>query len=297
VNGSAFAPAKINLFLHVGPVADDGYHPLCSWMTFADVGDRVHLGDGGEPLVVDGPFAAELAGTPADDNLVLRATRALLARTGAADLALPLRLSKTLPVASGLGGGSSDAGAALRLVREALALTVDDDMLEAVARDLGADGAACLWARPAIAEGRGERLSAPPTAPMLNAVLANPGVACPTGPVYRAFDAAVAAGARCGADRPALPERFETAAEVAEALANCRNDLEAPAVGLAPEVGRALALLRSAPEALLARLSGSGATCFALCADEKAAERLAGEVAAAEPSWWVKTCRLGAPVL
>lgn len=289
---TAFAPAKINLFLHVGPVGADGYHPLSSWMTFADIGDRVSFEPGGEGFSVDGPFAADLASTPPADNLVLRAAAALAGREVGG-----LRLTKHLPVASGLGGGSGDAGAALRLLRDALRLQVDDDALEGIAGGLGADGPACLWARPVIAEGRGERLSPAPPTPMLDAVLVNPGVACPTGAVYRAFDAAVAQGASCGAERPDLPERFESAVQLAEFLVACRNDLEAPAGRLVPEVGRTLELLREQPQTLLARLSGSGATSFALCRDEKAAELLAATVQATEPAWWVRTCRLGAPTL
>jgi 4-diphosphocytidyl-2-C-methyl-D-erythritol kinase len=120
-------------------------------------------------------------------------------------------------------------------------------------------------------------------------VLVNPGAPCPTGAVYRAYDEAP----RGTAEPPDLPRRFETLRAVVEALGRCRNDLEAPAARLQPQIARALDLLRAFPETLLARLSGSGATCFALCRDAGAAERLAGEVAAAEPRWWVRTCRLG----
>lgn len=289
MSARAFAAAKINLFLHVGAADGDGYHPLCSWMTFADVGDRLtYEASDRRELVVEGPFAGELVGTAAGDNLVMRAAARLLGDGGPG---FRLTLHKTLPVASGLGGGSSDAGAALRLLRQVLAPSVDDAALEAMAASLGADGAACLWGRPVLAQGRGERLSPAPPAPVLDAVLVNPGVACPTGAVYRAYDG----GPGAAADRPALPGRFEDTRTLAEALARCRNDLEAPAAGLQPQIARTLALLRGRPEILLARLSGSGATCFALCADAKAAERLAGEVAAAEPGWWVRACRLGAP--
>ena len=286
---AAFAPAKINLYLHVGPADAEGYHPLSSWMVFADVGDRLTY----EPsrdrvLAVEGPFASELATTGAADNLVMRAAARLLGEKGPG---FRLTLHKTLPVASGLGGGSSDAGAAFRLLRQALACEVDDDELAAIAGSLGADGAACLWGRSVLAEGRGERLSPAPVAPMLDAVLVNPGVACPTGAVYRACDE----GPGASSDRPVLPDRFETEREVAEALARCRNDLEAPAAGLRPEIAEALDLLRAQPGTLLARLSGSGATCFALADNAQGAERLAAAVAAAEPGWWVRTCRLGAP--
>jgi 4-diphosphocytidyl-2-C-methyl-D-erythritol kinase len=278
VIGTAFAPAKVNLFLHIGPLQTDGFHPVCSLMVFADVGDRLRLEPGGG-FAVEGPFAEELAGLDPADNLVMRAAAAL----GRAPVRLVLE--KQLPVASGLGGGSSDAGAALRLLRTAQS----DAALEAAAAALGSDGVPCLWARPVIAEGRGERLSPPPSLPPLHAVLVNPRVACPTGAVYRAYDAAPPAEA----DRPPMPAAFEDAAAVVAFLAATRNDLEAPAAGLVPEIARTLAWLRGRPDALFARLSGSGATCFALCEDEAAARRL--EADAAAKGWWARACRLGGP--
>ncbi len=290
---SRFAPAKVNLFLHVGPLAADGFHPLSSLMVFADVGDVVAarpaptLG-----LTLEGPFAAGL--TAGTDNLVLRAARALLTRAGRADAPIDLVLTKNLPLAAGVGGGSSDAGAALLLLREVLELDINDEALEAVAGELGADGPACLHARPVIAEGRGERLSVAPLLPPLDAVLVNPGVESPTGAVYRAFDAA--SGVK-SADRPALPERFETAEQAAAFFARCRNDLEAPAVALNPIIGEALATLSVQPETRLARVSGSGATCFALCASVQEAETLAERLQSMRPGWWIKSCRLGGPWL
>ncbi|MDR3510173.1 MAG: 4-(cytidine 5'-diphospho)-2-C-methyl-D-erythritol kinase [Caulobacteraceae bacterium] len=291
MSSTAFAAAKVNLFLHVGAPTDDGFHPLCSLMAFADVGDRLTLRAGEAlGLSIGGAFAEGL--DPGEDNLVMRAARALIAE--AADPPPPFRLAltKDLPVASGLGGGSSDAGAALRLVRDAFAPEVDDARLEAIAAALGSDGPACLWARPVLAEGRGERLRPAPHLPTLDAVLVNPKVASPTGPVYRAYDAAGAPGA---ADWPDLPEAFETAEELAGFLALCRNDLEAPAAALAPAIADVLETLRGEPETLLARVSGSGATCFALCAGDIEAEGLAERLEQMRPGWWVKRCRLGGP--
>ncbi len=291
MNFSAFAPAKINLFLHVGPLEADGFHPICSLMTFADIGDRVSISSADHPsFEMDGPFSAGLDGDPSD-NLVMRATRALLARARGPQPPFRLLLTKSLPVAAGLGGGSSDAGAALRLVRDALSLSVSDAELLGLASELGADGAACFTAKPMIAEGRGERLSPAPAAPLLDAVLVNPGVACPTGAVYRAYDQ----NSLGDADLPTLPKAFEDVQDAAAFLSFCRNDLEAPAAALVPEVGEALALLRAEPETLLARLSGSGATCFALCAGDIEAEGLAARVSALRPRWWVRRCRLGGP--
>lgn len=288
---SAFAPAKVNLFLHVGAAEADGYHPICSLMTFADVGDVVSVQGAEIPeFQVTGPFGEGLQAN--DDNLVFRAANALLQRTSGPTPPLRLILDKRLPVAAGLGGGSSDAGATLRLLTEALDLAVQDETLTAIAASLGADGAACLHGEPVIAEGRGERLSPAPDLPVLDAVLVNPGVASSTPAVYRSFDEM--GGAR-GAERPWMPEGFEGAEDVAAFLSICRNDLEAPAAALQPLIGEVLATLADEPETLLARMSGSGATCFALCAGDIEAEGLAERLETMRPDWWVRRCRLGGP--
>ncbi|CAN7175935.1 4-(cytidine 5'-diphospho)-2-C-methyl-D-erythritol kinase [Phenylobacterium sp. LjRoot225] len=288
---TAFAPAKVNLFLHVGAPGADGYHPICSLMAFADVGDRLTLREAvALRLDVRGPFAA---GAPATaENLVLRAAHALLARARGPVAPIGLVLEKMLPVAAGLGGGSSDAGAALRLLREALDLAIEDADLERLAAELGADGAACLWGRPVVAEGRGERLSRAPSLPVLDAVLVNPGVPVSTPAVYRALDASGRFGEVA---RPSMPEAFETAAELAGWLSSQRNDLERPAVATAPEVGAVLETLAGERETLLARVSGSGGTCFALCGGDIEAEGLAERLEAMAPHWWVRRCRLGGP--
>jgi len=287
---SALAPAKVNLFLHVGAPEASGYHPICSLMAFADFGDRLTV-RAGEALALEvhGPFGAALAGE--GDNLVLRAARALLAEAPSSTPPT-LTLEKLLPVASGLGGGSSDAGAALRLLRDALSLQVDNGRLEAIAAGLGADGAACLWGRPVLAQGRGEWLSPAPGLPSIDAVLVNPGVPVSTAQVYRTFDACGVFGSVAP---PAMPDAFESVAEMAAWLTTQRNDLEAPAITVAREVGTVLATLAAEPEALLARVSGSGGTCFALCAGDIEADSLAARVAQMEPRWWVRRCRLGGP--
>jgi 4-diphosphocytidyl-2-C-methyl-D-erythritol kinase len=290
---TGFAPAKVNLFLHVGPVDSQGYHPLVSLMSFADVGDRLSLGPAAAfGFGLDGEFATDLAGEALATNLVWRAAQRLLERAGAGSPALQLTLTKALPVAAGLGGGSSDAGAALKLLRDALDLKVDDAGLEAIAAELGADGPACLVARPLMAKGRGEQLSPAPVMPHLPAVLVNPRAACSTGRVYRAFDEQGAVG---GADSPKLAPRYDTVEAVVAMLAHCRNDLEAPAMTVAPQIQDVLALLRDQRQALLARLSGSGATAFALCATDVEAVDLAAQVRARQPGWWVRPCRLGGP--
>ena len=288
---SAFAPAKVNLFLHVGAPGEDGFHPVCSLMAFADIGDRVSTFEAEAlALRVAGPFAQELAGE--GDNLVLRAARALIAEARRPVAPMGLSLEKLLPVASGLGGGSSDAGAALRLLRDTLELKVDDIRLEALAGSLGADGAACLWGAPALAQGRGERLSPAPGLPPLDAVLVNPRTPVSTPEVYRRFDV----DGRFGeVTAPAAPEAFEDATELAAWLAVQRNDLEAAAIAVSPPVGAVLETLAGEPEALLARVSGSGGTCFALCASDIEAESLAERIEAIAPDWWVRRCRLGGP--
>jgi 4-diphosphocytidyl-2-C-methyl-D-erythritol kinase len=257
-------------------------------MVFADVGDQLTLRPAPKmSLLVEGPFAPALAGET--NNLVIRARDALLAQA-TPDSAFELVLHKVLPIASGLGGGSADAAAALRLVDAALGLNLEFAALTEVAARLGSDVPACLLGAPAIASGRGEVLAAAPSLPVLDAVLVNPMVGSPTAEVYRASDRAPAA-----ADLPRMPVRFDTAGEAARFLATCRNDLEIVAMGLRPQIGEVLSRLASHAETLLARMSGSGSTCFALCADSAGAERLERELVAAELGWWVRRCRLGGP--
>ncbi|MDR7229837.1 4-diphosphocytidyl-2-C-methyl-D-erythritol kinase [Caulobacter sp. BE264] len=286
---SAFAPAKVNLFLHVGGPDVEGYHPISSLMVFADIGDQVNIQPSDAPAFeTSGPFGRAIPDS--GDNLVVRAAQVFHRRLGGPIPPYRLILEKHLPIAAGLGGGSSDAGAALRLLRDALAPTLSDDDLEPLAASLGADGAACFRARALIAEGRGEQLSSAPRLPELNAVLVNPGAPSPTGAVYRAYDAGVHPG---GAAPPPMPDHLESAEETAAWLAVAtRNDLEAPAVALEPRIAEVLSALREEPESLLVRMSGSGATCFALCAGDIEAEGLAERLEAMRPDWWVRRCRL-----
>ncbi len=280
------APAKVNLFLHVGPLEADGYHPLASLAAFADVGDRLAV----EPaerlsLAIAGPFAGGLEGE--GDNLVLRAVRSLGAAAGLGEPALRITLDKLLPVAAGLGGGSSDAGAALKLAREALGLPMDDAALAEIAAGIGADGPMCLHARAAWAEGRGDVLTFEPGLPPLPALLVNPGVPSSTGAVYRAFDD----GATGAADRPRPPSAWDLLS-VIDWLAAQRNDLQAPAVSLAPAIGEALAATADLPGARLTRMSGSGATVFALFENAAAAEAAGLALSAVRPGWWVRPTTL-----
>ncbi|GAA0869069.1 4-(cytidine 5'-diphospho)-2-C-methyl-D-erythritol kinase [Brevundimonas basaltis] len=284
---TALAPAKVNLFLHVGPVDTDGYHPLASLVAFADVGDRVTVQPAGRlSLTVDGRFAAGLGGT--GDNLILRALRALGEAAGIGEPPLAVTLDKRLPIAAGLGGGSSDAGAALKLARDLLDLALTDDALADIAAHIGADGPMCLHARTAWAEGRGGRLTPEPRLPTLPALLINPGVASPTGEVYRAYDA----GPPGAVDRPAPPHDWR-AATVIDWLAAQRNDLQDAAVARAPAIGDALAAAASLPGARLVRMSGSGATVFALFDTPRAAAAAGGRLATNRPRWWITPTNLG----
>lgn len=283
---TALAPAKINLFLHVGAVDADGYHPLSSLVAFADVGDQVSV----EPadslsLGVTGPFGEALGATP--DNLILRALRRLGEVSGIGEPKLKVTLDKRLPIAAGLGGGSSDAGAALKLARQTLSLDIDDAALEAVAGVVGADGPMCLRMRTAWAEGRGDVLTDEPRLPTLPAVLFNPGVPSPTGAVYRAYDA----GRMRSADRPEAPRDWSDAA-VIDWLSVQRNDLQPPALALTPAIADALAAVAATADVALTRMSGSGATVFGLYLTEAAAQAAARTLAVARPTAWVIATRL-----
>jgi 4-diphosphocytidyl-2-C-methyl-D-erythritol kinase len=276
----ALAPAKVNLFLHVGPLDGDGFHPLASLVAFADMGDGLtaRLSDR-LALTIEGPFAGGLAADP--DNLVLRAVRALGQAIGIGDPPIAITLDKRLPIAAGLGGGSSDAGAALKLARDLLAPDLSDDALADVAATIGADGPMCLHARAAWAEGRGDRLSFEPALPPLPALLVNPGAPSPTGPVYRAYDD----GPARLADRPAPPSSW-TPAEVIAWLADQRNDLQAPATALQPAINAALDTVAALPGVRLSRMSGSGATVFALFDDQASAQTARQALARTRPEWW-----------
>ena len=283
---TALAPAKINLFLHVGAVDADGYHPLSSLVAFADVGDQVSV-EPADSLSIDvtGPFGEALGDTP--DNLILRALRRLGEVSGIGEPKLKVTLDKRLPIAAGLGGGSSDAGAALKLARQALSLNIDDAGLEAVAGVVGADGPMCLRMRTAWAEGRGVVLTDEPRLPPLPAVLFNPGVPSPTGAVYRAYDA----GPMRSADRPDPPRDWSVAG-VIDWLSVQRNDLQPPALALTPAIADALAAVAATPQVALTRMSGSGATVFGLYPTEAAAQAAARTLAAAHPHAWVTATRL-----
>jgi 4-diphosphocytidyl-2-C-methyl-D-erythritol kinase len=280
---AAFAPAKVNLTLHVLGRRVDGYHELESLVAFADVGDKLTLVAGeGLSLDVAGPTAA--AAGADTDNLVLKAARALAERIGGLRLGR-FSLEKQLPVAAGLGGGSSDAAAALRLIARANGLSPADGRVREAARATGADVPVCLEPKARLMRGIGEILSPPIALPPLPAVLINPGVAVPTRDVFKALAAPPLSG-------PAQPDDFFTievdAAALISVFAARRNDLEPPAVRLQPVIADVLAALRGASGCALARMSGSGATCFGLFNSAPAAEAAAQKIQGAHPAWWVR---------
>lgn len=265
------ARAKVNLTLHVTGRTDRGYHLLDSLVVFPDLADQLSArAADGVSLHVDGPFAFALADEA--DNLILRAATLLGAdRAGAA-----LTLTKNLPVAAGIGGGSADAAAALRLLARMWSKPVPPD----AALSLGADVPGCLISRSLRMRGIGEDLSRVRFLPDFWMVLVNSGHAVPTGPVFAALEHTDNAPMD-------LPEGFEHVDEFGAWLRAQRNDLEPPACVIAPTIPLVLAAINGQMACLCARMSGSGATCFGVFADERAARGAADIIARAHPDWWV----------
>jgi 4-diphosphocytidyl-2-C-methyl-D-erythritol kinase len=282
------APAKVNLTLRVLSRRADGYHELESLVVFAGCGDRLtFIPDGELALEVSGPGAAQVGDTA--DNLVLKAARRLKALVPGLTVGA-FQLEKSLPVAAGIGGGSADAAAALRLLARANNLELDDPWLYEAARATGADVPVCLDPRPRLMRGIGEKLSAPLVMPQLHAVLVNPGAALATRLVF--------AGWKPG---PVPVVAFDLAAlsravsfdEVLPLLVAQPNDLESAAIKLAPVVADVLAGLRALRGCSLARMSGSGATCFGLFSSGAEAAAAATTLRAQFPNWWVCETALG----
>ncbi|KUJ78281.1 4-(cytidine 5'-diphospho)-2-C-methyl-D-erythritol kinase [Ruegeria profundi] len=268
----AFAPAKVNLTLHVTGQQANGYHELDSLVVFADVGDTLEFSPGPDlSMAVIGEHAA---GVPVDGrNLVWKAAEAA-GWTG------HIVLNKVLPHGGGIGGGSSDAAATLRMATDQ-GVSVSSE----AALSLGADVPVCRLARATRMRGIGEQLD-PVTLPPLPALLVNPGVEIPTGAVFSALESR---------ENPPMPMEiplFEAPADCAEWLRHQRNDLEPPTTGLAPDVARVLEALSDTKHALLSRMSGSGSTCFALYPTMKDAHFAAYEIGAAHPDWWCRAAQL-----
>ena len=284
------APAKLNLTLEVVGRRADGYHLLDSLIAFTDYGDTVTATEADDlTLVLDGPFGDILVGDPAE-NLVLKAARLLAAEAGVAPRA-HLALTKRLPVASGIGGGSSDAAATLLALSALWGAAPAPEDLARLALKLGADVPVCLMARTARLEGLGERIAPAPPVPPAPIVLVNPGVGLPTPKVFQARRGGFSKGA---GPAGVLARSPADAAALAVALAPHGNDLTAPAVELLPVIGQVLDRLAATAGCLTARMSGSGATCFALFPSDAAATAAAAAIAAAEPRWWTVATRLTA---
>jgi 4-diphosphocytidyl-2-C-methyl-D-erythritol kinase len=289
----ADAPAKVNLTLHVLGRRSDGYHEIESLVMFARVGDRLTFTPRrGFELAVLGPTAASAGDI--DANLVLKAARALDERVERLAEGRFV-LTKQLPVAAGLGGGSADAAAALRLLARANRLALDDPRVRDAARSTGADVPVCVDPRPRVMRGIGEILSEPLDLPTLPAVLVNPRVAVPTKDVFAILSApSVKAG--CGSTKTSPFETSgprPTAATLIQQVARGRNDLEGPAITIAPVIGEVLAVLRELPGCRLARMSGSGATCFGLFETNRLAVAGAKRLLSAHPGWWGQATTLG----
>jgi 4-diphosphocytidyl-2-C-methyl-D-erythritol kinase len=294
---TTLAPAKVNLTLRILGRRIDGFHDLESLVVFAPFGDRLalrvgpHLG-----LTVSGPMAAGAG--PLADNLVLRAAQALALRIDGLKLGR-FTLTKRLPAGAGLGGGSSDAAAALRLIAQANGLGLEDAPIREAARATGADVPVCLDPQPRLMRGIGDILSAPLKLPKLGIVIVHPGVAVPTGPVFKALG--LAPGERRAAPAPVEPpwsvggrgNRGGDGCDVLAWLADQFNDLEAVAIAIAPAIADVLGAIQDLPGCRLSRMSGSGSACFGLFDSAGTARAAARRLALARPDWWVRAGRVG----
>ena len=284
---SATAFAKINLYLHVVGKRADGYHLIESLVAFASLGDRLIVTPSEElRLEISGPFAAPLHAANTSENLVLRAARRLADEAGVRAEAL-LSLEKRLPIAAGLGGGSADAAVALLSLSALWKVNISADDMARIALELGADVPVCLGGRASIVTGVGEIIEPTPSLPEAHVILANPQLDLETAHVYRALRR------EDWSRRSAIGENpGGSARALARLLADRRNDLERPAMRLAPVITDVLAKLSDLPDCLLARMSGSGATCFALFANPSAAGDGALRLSRRHPSWWIRAAPL-----
>ena len=277
------ARAKINLYLHVVGRRSDGYHLLDSLVVFAETGDAIAVAPADDlSLTIDGPFAGKLAAD--DDNLVLRAARGLRDLAGVSAGAA-ITLTKNLPVASGIGGGSADAAATLEALIALWRIGPDRTALERLALSLGADVPVCLAGKASFMGGVGEEIVPTEEMPPAHLLLVNPGVATPTPAVFKARR-----GGFSGAGRWAVAP--SDVMDMAAALRTRTNDLTDAAISVTPEIRDVLAAIEGTERCLLARLSGSGATCFGLYAIAADAEKARKAVLAAHPGWWTVATRV-----
>jgi 4-diphosphocytidyl-2-C-methyl-D-erythritol kinase len=278
------APAKLNLFLHIGELRPDGFHDLESLVVFAEEADVLTIEAAGElSLALSGPTSHGLS--PGPDNLVWRAARSLDANRGA-----KITLEKNLPVAAGIGGGSADAAAALRGLNAFWGLGRSPEDLQTDAAALGSDVPVCVRAQTAWMMGRGERVVLLEPLPQFDLVLVNPRIAVPTAAVYSRLNVRTGIGA--------LEPPLDTIASVWDLvayLADSGNDLEAPACAIAPVIDDVIEALAHEPGCVLAQMSGSGATCFGIFQDGPWAAGAADRLAQDHPDWWVRASRIAAP--
>lgn len=273
------APAKINLFLHVGGRRADGYHDLQSVVAFTACGDEVSLElDGGFSLSLSGPFGMQLPDS--EDNLAIKAAKLLGDRSGTG-LGARIALRKNLPVASGVGGGSADAAAVLRGLVSLWQLDPDPKTLLEIAQSLGADVPVCVASRTSWMAGKGELLRPLPPLPTAGVLLVNPGVQISTAQVFSTL------GTRRGVGMTPPDSRFADIDSLVRFLRDTNNDLEAPARVMVPVMGNVLREINDLPEAMFARMSGSGATCFALFLDGDRARAAARLLRGRHPEWWI----------
>lgn len=282
------APAKLNLTLRIGARRPDGFHELESIVMFASIGDTLTLApDDALSLAVDGPTARQAG--PEADNLVLKAARNLAARIP--DLRTGhFSLTKNMPAGAGLGGGSSDAGAALRLLAQLNEIALDDPRVQEAARATGADVPVCLDPRSRLVKGMGDELSEPLGLPELHAMIVFPSVPVPTPVVFKAFDAQ--------GDEPAtldtVPSQIPTAKrKFLDFVLHQTNDLAKPARTITPQIAAAEELIDETGDALLVRMTGSGSAVFAIYEDDDMADQSADIIEEERPDWWVVTATLG----
>lgn len=279
------APAKINLALHVTGQRRDGYHTLDTLVAFADFGDELTVAPAAAlGLSIGGPFAAHAPAGP--ENLAWRAAM-LLQKAAGTGQGARIHIDKAIPAGAGLGGGSADAAAALLALNDLWRTGLDLDPLNEIALRLGADVPMCLRGRALRAGGIGEAITPLPGLPPVPLVLVWPGVGLDTGSVFAALNA------RENQPLPDPPPGFSGAADLSAWLADCRNDLEAPATGLMPAIADVLQTLRETDRCLLARMSGAGSACFGLFPTIAEAQAAAASIAAAQPGWWVRATVAG----
>lgn len=278
-----FAPAKINLFLHVGEKRRDGFHDVQSLVAFASIGDELSFEEADDLIFeIRGPYAGSLAGEAG--NLVLKAAKAL-AQEGGVKPSAKIVLSKNLPVSSGIGGGSADAAATLRGLQRLWRIGPVLEARAGIAATIGSDVPVCLQSRASWMEGRGEKVTPAGSLPPISIVLANPGIAVSTAEIFAGLRTRHGvAGAR--------PAGWASSRELISYLETTGNDLELPARAVAPAIGDVLKALADCRNVLLTRMSGSGATCFGLFDNEATAASAAERLSARYPNWWVVAARL-----